>query len=96
MAMAIVLWVPSAALILFAMSRVQPALALWPPHAVLALVAVGALSNAIVILEMIRGISPRLAGWSDERHFIWVGVTFVVLFIIQYTGIRVALSAHAS
>ena len=96
MAIGIALWVPSTVLILFAMTRVPPALALWPPHGVLALVAVGVLSNAIVILEMIRGISPRLADWSDERHFMWVGVTFVVLFIIQYTGIRVALSAHGS
>jgi hypothetical protein len=96
MAIAIVLWVPSAAWILFAMSRVPTALALWPPYAVLVLVAGGALSTAVVVLEMIRGISLRLAGWSDERHFIWVGVTFVLLFIIQYTGVRVALSAHGS
>ena len=89
---AIVLWVASGGAFLLAVTQVSPAL--WPPYAVVVVVAVGALSAAVVIIEMIRGVSSRLAGWSDERHFIWVGLTFAALFVIQYTGIRVALSTH--
>ena len=66
----------------------------WPPLVAVVFAGIGALSTAVLVVEMVRGISSRLSSWSDERHFFWVGLVFAGLLAMQYTGIRIALSSH--
>jgi len=65
----------------------------WSPVAGLLCVAWGALSPAIVVLEIVRGTVPVTSSWNDERHFRIVMLTFGVLLAVQFTGVLVALSS---
>jgi hypothetical protein len=65
----------------------------WPPVSVLLCVAWGALATAIALIEMVRSALASTAGWTDERHFRIVMLTFGVLLVIQFTGVLIALSS---
>ena len=58
-------------------------------------VCLAALANALVFVELLRYFVPQFSGWSESRHFRWVGVAFLLLCAVQYAGVRVALSVHA-
>jgi uncharacterized membrane protein len=91
---AIVLWIATA--YWFAFGVFQVPASQWPPYTAVVFAGFGALSTAVVVVEMVRGISSRLSSWSDERHFFWVGLVFAGLFAMQYTGIRIALSSYGA
>ena len=65
----------------------------WPPVAVLLCVAWGALSTAIVMIEMVRSAIVATAGWTDEKHFRIVMLAFSILLVVQFTGVLIALSS---
>jgi hypothetical protein len=86
---ACVSWVIWAVWFRFAFS--DAAIAHWSHPAVAAFVLLGAAASAVVIVEMVRILLPRR--WPDAQHFTVVGATVVVLFGVQYTGVRLALQA---
>ena len=88
---AIVLWIATNYWFVFGIFRVPSSQ--WPPHMAVVFAGIDALSTAVVVVEMVRGISSRLSSWSDEKHFFWVGLVLAGLLAIQYTGIRIALSS---
>jgi hypothetical protein len=91
---AIVLWIATAYWFVFGVFRV-PASQL-PLYTAVVFAGFGALSTAVVVVEMVRGISSRYSSWSDERHFLWVALVFAGLFAMQYTGLRIALSSNGA
>ena len=68
----------------------------WPTIAAVLAVACGAFGTAAVTIEIARSISTRIASWSERRQFTWVGILFLVLFTIQYTGVRIAMSSYVT
>jgi len=65
----------------------------WLPVPVVVIVVCGAFSTAAVVIEMVRSTVLSTSGWSDEKHFRVVMLTFGVLFVIQLTGALVGLSS---
>jgi len=66
----------------------------WPPVLVLAVVAWGAFANAIAVLEIVRSTVASTTAWTDERHFRTVMVAFGAFFVLQLTGVLLALSSY--
>jgi hypothetical protein len=65
----------------------------WPPVAVVVCLVLGAFSNAGVVMEMVRATVLTTSGWSDEKHFRFVMLAFGILFVVQLTGVLIALSS---
>jgi hypothetical protein len=65
----------------------------WPPVAVVVCVVLGAFSTAGVVVEMVRATVLTTSGWSDEKHFRVVMLAFGILFVVQLTGVLIALSS---
>ena len=65
----------------------------WSPVAVLLCVGLGALSNAIVIIEMVRVTVTTTSDWTEERHFRFVMLAFGILLVVQLSGVLIGLSS---
>jgi len=65
----------------------------WSPVAVLLCVGLGALSNAIVVIEMVRSMMTTTSNWTDERHFRFVMLSFGMFLVVQLTGALIGLSS---
>ena len=66
----------------------------WPAAAVVLATALGAFGSATAILELRRARVPSGAAWTDQEHLRWVALWASVFFVIQFTGLSIALRAH--
>jgi hypothetical protein len=87
---ALAAWVCSTAWLLLLF---HPAPSQWPTAALVMATALGALGSAGVILELRRSLVPSAASWTDQAHLRWVLLWAAVFFVVQYTGIAIALAA---
>ena len=76
----------------FAIARTPPAQ--WSVPLAVAVVTLGALSSAIILVELVRPFFRTTAVWADREHFRCVAATFGVLAVVQNAGVLVAMSAH--
>ena len=88
----VICWIAWAAWIGLIQSRISPAQ--WPVWAVVLGLGCGALAVAVFLVEFVRVTFKRLRAWTDRTQFTWVAVVFLVLFIVQYVGVRMAQSPH--
>ena len=65
----------------------------WPTAALITATALGALGSAGVVVEVRRSLVPCAVAWTDQVHFRWVLVWAAVFFVVQFTGISIALAA---
>jgi hypothetical protein len=74
----------------------QRAPAQWSVAAFGSATALGAPAIAAVVVEIARSIWPRLSNWSDRTHFRWVAIWAVILFVVQFTGITMAIKSYVA
>lgn len=65
----------------------------WTPVAVLFGIFFGPFASAVVSVELLRGVVPSWENISDEKHFNWVMVLFVVFFALAAVGYRLVYEA---
>ena len=92
LALAIVLGLFSWAWVTFAIMRTDPAR--WSVPLAVVVVTLGALSSAIILVELVRPFFRAAAAWADREHFRLVAILFAVLAVVQNVGVLVAMSAH--
>ncbi|MCR4301220.1 MAG: hypothetical protein NUV51_06380 [Sulfuricaulis sp.] len=68
----------------------------WTPVAVLFGIFFGSFASAVVSVELLRGVVPSWQYISDEKHFNWVMVLFVVLLALAAVGYRFVYGASES
>ena len=68
----------------------------WPTVAVAVATALSAAATAIMVVELLRSMAPRLTNWTDQIHLRWVIVCAVLLFAIQFAGISMVTRAYGS
>ena len=66
----------------------------WPVASVILAAALGAFGSAAALLELRRALVPSGASWSDQEHLRWVLFWASIVFVIQFTGIAIAVKGH--
>ena len=65
----------------------------WTPLAVLFGMFLGPFASAVVSVELLRAVVPGWENNSDEKHFSWVMVLFVVFIALAAFGYRLVYEA---
>jgi hypothetical protein len=66
----------------------------WHAGDVFLAAALGALGSAGVLVEVRRSLVPG-AAWTDQAQLRWVLFWAAMLFVVQYSGILIAVQSHA-
>jgi hypothetical protein len=78
--------------IIFAIARTPPAQ--WSAKLAIVIVTLGALSSAIVFVELFRPFFRVMTGWADREHFRCVAIVFALLAVVQNGGVLLTMSTH--